>query len=421
MEVGPAQYLLLVLLSLPLSLSLSHLPGLSFSIGLSQAICRRQEIFILLSSHPPKKQSVGSLPRSFLIPPRSSAEPCSIMQDPLSLHFNLPHHFPFPLHDLPPPSLHPPRTLRLPAAAVSSKSSSSSSSAAAATISLPPKPPKTTVVPSPPPPPPLTPPLPSHAEFEEKMLFLDSFGIDFFSLIGRHPAVAAAPLPDLKSTVHFLSSMDFTAVDLRRIVGMCPEVLTSRVADVLPVFAFLLREARVNGSDLRRVINRRPRLLACSVKHRLRPTLYFLQSIGIAEVNKYTSLLSCSVEDKFVPRIEYFKNVGFSHRDAIVMFRRFPQLFCYSIKENLEPKFNYFVVEMGRDLKELKEFPHYFSFSLENRIKPRHQCCVEKGVCFPLPVMLKTSEEQFQKRLDICCNSSMPLSSSPLWCTNCED
>lgn len=121
-----------------------------------------------------------------------------------------------------------------------------------------------------------------------------------------------------------------------------------------------------------------------------------------------------------MPRIEFLKNMGFSHRDALTMFRRFPQLFCYSIKENLEPKFNYFFVEMGRELKELKEFPHYFSFSLENRIKPRHQSCVEKGVCFPLPVLLKTSALQFQGRLEVCCNASMPISASPLWCVNCD-
>lgn len=101
------------------------------------------------------------------------------------------------------------------------------------------------------------------------------------------------------------------------------------------------------------------------------------------------------------------------------MFRRFPPLFNYSVKDNFEPKFNYFVVEMGRDLKELKEFPQYFSFSLGNRIKPRHQCCVEKGVCFPLPVLLKTSEAHFRDRLEVCINSSIPLRTSPLWCTNC--
>ncbi|KAI3667636.1 hypothetical protein L6452_42705 [Arctium lappa] len=43
----------------------------------------------------------------------------------------------------------------------------------------------------------------------------------------------------------------------------------------------------------------------------------------------------------------------------------FPSLFCYSIKDNIEPKFNYLEVEMGRELRELVEFQQYFSFSLE--------------------------------------------------------
>lgn len=214
--------------------------------------------------------------------------------------------------------------------------------------------------------------------------------------------------------------MDFSAIEFRRIAGMCPEILTSRASDILPVFTFLIREVHVNGSDIKRVINRRPRLLVCSVTEQLRPTLYFLQTIGIAEVNKHTYLLSCSVEEKLIPRIDYFENMGFSRRDATSMFRRFPQLFNYSSKNNLEPKYKYFVVEMGRDLKELKEFPQYFSFSLESRIKPRHKLCVEMGVCFPLPVLLKTNEAQFRNRLDVCVNSSTPLKTSPLWCSNCE-
>lgn len=283
-----------------------------------------------------------------------------------------------------------------------------------ATVSLPLKPPKTPEIPSISPP---TRPLPN-SQFQEKMLYLDSIGLDFLSLLNHHPPIISASLSDIKSTVDYMTSLGFTAIELRRIAGMCPEILASRVADIVPVFTFLLREARVNGSDLKRVINRRPRLLACSVKHRLRPTLYFLQSIGISEVNKHASLLSASVEDKLIPRIEFFENIGFSHRDALWMFRRFPQLFNYSLKDNFEPKLNYFVMEMGRDLKELKEFPQYFSFSLENRIKPRHQCCVEKRVYFPLPVLLKASEAQFRNGLEVCCNSSLPLRTSPLCCTN---
>lgn len=90
-------------------------------------------------------------------------------------------------------------------------------------------------------------------------------------------------------------------------------------------------------------------------------------------------------------------------------------MFCYSIKENFEPKFDYFVVEMGRELKELVAFPQYFSFSLENRIKPRHRVCVEKGLCLALPTMLKLSEERFRERLEVFCSSSVPVRTSPFW------
>ncbi|KAK6244451.1 hypothetical protein QUC31_010860 [Theobroma cacao] len=305
-------------------------------------------------------------------------------------------------HDF--PSLSRPRNLHFPT--FSSKT---------ITIPLPPKPPKIPEIPS------ISPPPSSHSDFQEKMLYLDSIGLDFFSLIQQHPPIITTSLNDLKSTVDFLTSFNFSTLELRRILSMCPEILTTKPTSLLPIFTFLFREARVNGSDLKKVINRRPRLLTCNVETQLRPTLYFLQNIGISEVKKHTSLLSCSVENKLIPRIEYFQKMGFSYRQTISMFRRFPQLFNYSVKENYEPKLNYFVVEMGRDLKELKEFPQYLSFSLENRIKPRHQCCIEKGVCFPLPVLLRTSEVEFRNRLEVCCNSSLPFKGSPLWCTkNCD-
>ncbi|KAH1032451.1 hypothetical protein J1N35_044625 [Gossypium stocksii] len=315
-----------------------------------------------------------------------------------------PHHHDFPL-------LSRPKNLHFP----------TFSSRTITPTSLPPKPhPKIPQIPSTSPPPPMPPPN-SHSDFQEKMLYLESIGLDLFFLIQHHPPIIFASLHDLKSTVDFLASMNFTMLELRRILSMCPHILTVKPTSLLPIFTFLLREAHVNGSDLNKVINRRPRLLACNVETQLRPTLYFLQSIGISEVKKHTSLLTCSVENKLIPRIDYFQKIGFSHRQTISMFCRFPPLFNYSIKENYELKLNYFMVEMGRDLREIREFPQYFSFSLENRIKPRHQICVEKGVCFPLPALLKTSEVEFRSRLEVCCNSTLPLKGSSLWCTKVCD
>ncbi|KAG1331717.1 putative Transcription termination factor MTEF1, chloroplastic [Cocos nucifera] len=196
---------------------------------------------------------------------------------------------------------------------------------------------------------------------------------------------------------------------------MCPEVLAAGPKALTPVLTFLLREVGVQGRDLGRVIHRRPRLLVSDVAGRLRPTLYFLQMLGITAISRHTSLLSCSVEEKLLPRLDFFQKIGFSPRDSRVMVRRFPQLFCYSIKENLQPKTEFLVSEMGRDLREMKEFPHYFSFSLDNRIKPRHRVCKEKGVFLSLPALLRPSDKQFDARLEVCLGSSPPLRSSPLW------
>ncbi|XP_027173328.1 transcription termination factor MTEF1, chloroplastic-like [Coffea eugenioides] len=253
---------------------------------------------------------------------------------------------------------------------------------------------------------------------QEKLFYLDSLGLDSLYCLAAHSPILFTPLSQIKSLVKFLHSLGLTTPDLRRSFSMCPDLLATPLRTVLrPAVTFLLREAHVSGKDLRHVINRRPRLLTCSVDRRLRPALYFLRgTIGIDDVSRCAPLLSCCVESKFIPRLDYFLKLGIPKREAISLFRRFPSLFCYSIEENLEPKFNYFVVEMGRELRELVDFPHYFLFSLENRIKSRHKMCVERGVCLSLPVMLKSSEARFMDRLEVCCDSSVPLATSPLWC-----
>ncbi|KAH7663530.1 mTERF domain-containing protein mitochondrial protein [Dioscorea alata] len=245
----------------------------------------------------------------------------------------------------------------------------------------------------------------------EKLVFLESLGIDPFS----YRPILSIPLSDLKSTVDFLLSLSFSSPEIRRIAGMCPEILASSPSDLAHAITFLLREAGVAGRDLRHVINRRPRLLVSSVAGRLRPTLYFLQMLGISHVARHTDLLSCSVEEKLIPRLEFLERSGFSSREARAMVRRFPQLFCYSIEENLRPKLRFLLEKMERGLEEVREFPQYFSFSLEKRIRPRHIACVEKKVVLMLPALLRPKDEEFAYRLEVCVSSSPPMRCSPLF------
>lgn len=88
---------------------------------------------------------------------------------------------------------------------------------------------------------------------------------------------------------------------------------------------------------------------------------------------------------------------GFSKEEAVGMVLRCPGLFTFSVENNFKPKFKYFVEEMKGELEELREFPQYFAFSLEKRIVPRHIEAVESGVKVPLPVLLKSTDEEFRE------------------------
>ncbi|KAH9320124.1 hypothetical protein KI387_021893 [Taxus chinensis] len=233
----------------------------------------------------------------------------------------------------------------------------------------------------------------------EKLLYLESIGVDSYRAVEKNSQISTTGLQSIESVVKLLQSMGIDKNDIGRMAGMCPEVLTLSTRQLRGVFTFLLREAKVPLRNIKRAIFRRPRLLGCSVKEQLRPTLYFLQRLGITQVDKYSFLLSCSVEDKFIPRLDFIQSLGLSYDDAASMFVRFPVIFNYSIDGNLKPKFNYLMEDMGRNVDDLRKFPQYFAYSLEKRIKPRHRFLLENDVQLPLSVMLRASDALFYRRV----------------------
>ncbi|CAN0893054.1 Transcription termination factor MTEF1, chloroplastic, partial [Linum grandiflorum] len=98
-------------------------------------------------------------------------------------------------------------------------------------------------------------------------------------------------------------------------------------------------------------------------------------------------------------KVEYLKDgVGLSEEEIWGMVRRFPSLLTFSVENNLKPMYEFFVGEMeGRGLEEIKEFSHYFGFSLENRIKVRYLQVLERGMSkLALPLLLKITDHEFQ-------------------------
>lgn len=185
---------------------------------------------------------------------------------------------------------------------------------------------------------------------------------------------------------------------------MYPQLLTCEpYSDLYPVLDFLLNDVEIPFPAIRKAVIRCPRLLVCDVGMQLRPTLWFLRKIGFVGSNSITCqttlLLVSSVDGTLMPKLEYLMSLGFEYEEVVNMVLRSPALLTYSIENNFKPKVEYFLEEMNGDLADLKRFPQYFSFSLERKIKRRHQLLCEYCLSLPLSEMLKPSDGEFSARL----------------------
>ncbi|XP_068319460.1 transcription termination factor MTEF1, chloroplastic-like [Pyrus communis] len=101
-------------------------------------------------------------------------------------------------------------------------------------------------------------------------------------------------------------------------------------------------------------------LLTSSGKDQLRPALLHLQRLGFNDLISlayHDPVLPVSnVETTLVPKLEYLEGLGFLREETLGMVLRCPGLLTFSIKNNFKPKFEYFSVEMGKGLEELKGF-----------------------------------------------------------------
>ncbi|KAL7212513.1 hypothetical protein ACSBR2_015245 [Camellia fascicularis] len=239
-------------------------------------------------------------------------------------------------------------------------------------------------------------------QFKEKILFLEIMGVDSGKALSLNPSLHTTSLHSIHSIIFFLQTKGIHQKDLPRIFGMCPQILTSNIKTHLnPVFNFLSHDLRVPDHNFRRVINKCPRLLACSVRNQLKPALFYLQRLGFKDLealaHQDSVLLVSSVEKTLIPKLEYLVSLGLSRDEAVGMVLRCPGLFTFSVENNFKPKYEYYEKEMEGRLEELKEFPQYFAFSLEKRIKPRHMELVQSGLKVPLPQMLKITDDEFRE------------------------
>ncbi|KAL6899706.1 hypothetical protein ACP4OV_006364 [Aristida adscensionis] len=240
-------------------------------------------------------------------------------------------------------------------------------------------------------------------EFRRKLHFLSSeLHLDPFPLLAAHPALRSAPLPLLEDSLRLLTSHGLSARDAARVFSAFPALLTSPPDAPL---RFLSAAAPLPPPLLRTAVLRSPRLLAASVPDTLAPALRFLRrrvSLRRRPLPLAAALLlAFSVERTLLPKLLFLRDAtGLPDPAVCAVLRRAPAVLSYGIDTNLTPKLRFLTERMGRDpAAELAEFPHYFAFSLEGRIRPRYEALRERGIQMPLKDMLTINDDDFREQL----------------------
>ncbi|KAK1439846.1 hypothetical protein QVD17_05668 [Tagetes erecta] len=251
------------------------------------------------------------------------------------------------------------------------------------------------------------PPPHRHLQFRtshhQNLRYLKSLGI-----IQPQSTTTLSPntISHILSTINFFKSKGFSEPHFRRIAFLSPHIFTPSFdpMTIEPVFEFLTVDLSASQEDSRDLIIKCPDILDSDPEFCLKPTLEYLNSLGIKRLNTPTTLnahlLNTRVR-KLEEKMRFLEGLEFSVEESRRICGRFPAIFGYGIENNLRPKFVYLVRDMkrnGRD--EVNRFPQYFGFSLEKRIKVRHLHLKMRNVDSEVPLnrMLLWSDERFFKK-----------------------
>ncbi|XP_022741954.1 transcription termination factor MTERF4, chloroplastic-like [Durio zibethinus] len=152
------------------------------------------------------------------------------------------------------------------------------------------------------------------------------------------------------------------------------------------------------------VIVQYPQILGLPLKAKLSTLQYFfnlklkIDPDGFARVIEKMPQIASLNQNVLKKPIEFLVGRGLPLDDVAKMFVKCPQLVALRI-ELMKKSYYYFKSEMGRPVKELVEFPEYFTYSFESRIKPRYLKLQSKGIRCSLNWFLNCSDQRFEERL----------------------
>ncbi|MBA0608928.1 hypothetical protein Godav_021085 [Gossypium davidsonii] len=263
---------------------------------------------------------------------------------------------------------------------------------------------------------------------------------DIGYVLQKYPELLGFKLEGTMSTsVAYLVSIGVSPRDIGPMVTQYPYFLGMRVGTVIkPLVDYLVslglpkkilarmleKRAYIVGYDLETVklnvdclisfgirreaiasvIAQYPQILGLPLKAKLSSQQHFfnlklkIDPDGFACIIEKMPQIASLNQHVIMKPIEFLLGRGLPLEDVAIMVMKCPQLVALRV-ELMKKSYYYFKSEMGRPVKELVEFPEYFTYSLECRIKPRYTKLQSKGIRCSLNWFLNCSDQRFEERL----------------------
>ncbi|KAG7940804.1 hypothetical protein I3843_16G005200 [Carya illinoinensis] len=264
---------------------------------------------------------------------------------------------------------------------------------------------------------------------------------DIGYVLQKYPELLGFKLEGTMSTsVAYLVSIGVCPRDIGPMVTQYPYFLGMRVGTMIKPLVDYLVSLGLPKKILARMFEKRAYILGYDLEETVKPNVECLLSFGIRRealpfiIAQYTQIIGLPLKAKLsvqqyffnlklkidpegfsqviekMPQIvslnqnvimkpvEFLLGRGIPSEDVAKMVVKCPQLVAVRV-ELLKNSYYFFKTEMGRPLKELLEFPEYFTYSLESRIKPRYQRLKSRGIRSSLNWLLNCSDQRFEERL----------------------
>ncbi|XP_076924270.1 transcription termination factor MTERF4, chloroplastic-like [Bidens hawaiensis] len=208
----------------------------------------------------------------------------------------------------------------------------------------------------------------------------------------------------IKPLVEYLVSLGLPKKVLARMFEKRAYVIGYDVDELVKPNVDCLVSFGVRKEALGSVIAQYPQMLGLPLKAKLSTQQYFfnlklkIDPEGFARVIERMPQVVSLGQNVIMKPVDFLVGRGLSGEDVAKMIVKCPQLLALQVSL-MKNSFYFFKSEMGRPLKELVEFPEYFTYGLESRIKPRYQRLQHKGIRCSLSWFLNCSDRRFEERL----------------------